>query len=230
LVVNAILWAGYPGQSGGTAIFDILSGKASPAGRLSTTQYPAGYTDQVPMTDMSLRPSSTNPGRTYKWYQETPVFEFGHGLHYTTFEVQWQRTPPTEYNIASLIANAPSDSPLDLALFDTFNITVQNTGQVTSDYVALLFINGTAGPAPYPNKQLVAYTRLHQIASGNTSNASLPVTLASIARADTAGDLWIYNGSYQLNVDTGNVLLTHQFELVGQPVQISQLPRDDSIA
>ncbi|KAG6896618.1 hypothetical protein C0992_007086 [Termitomyces sp. T32_za158] len=228
--VNAILWAGYPGQSGGTAIFDILSGKASPAGRLSTTQYPAAYTDQVPMTDMSLRPSSTNPGRTYKWYQGVPIFEFGHGLHYTTFDVRWKNTPSTEYNISSLISDAPSVSPLDLALLDTFNITVQNTGQVTSDYVALLFINGTAGPAPQPNKQLVAYTRLPQITGGNTRNASLSVTLGSIARADTAGDLWIYNGSYQLNIDTGPVRLTHQFELVGQPAQISQLPRDGSIA
>ncbi|KAG6872103.1 hypothetical protein C0995_012989 [Termitomyces sp. Mi166 len=224
--VNAILWAGYPSQSGGTAIFDILSGKASPAGRLSTTQYPAAYTDQVPMTDMSLRPSATNPGRTYKWYQGTPVFEFGHGLHYTTFNVGWQRTPPTQYDIASLIANASSASPLDLALFDTFDITVRNTGKVTSDYVALLFVNSTAGPAPHPNKQLVSYTRLHQIAGGSNSNASLSVTLGSIARVDTEGNLWIFDGSYQLNIDTGPVLLTHQFELVGQPVQISHWPQD----
>ncbi|KAG6901879.1 hypothetical protein C0995_007003 [Termitomyces sp. Mi166 len=227
--VNAILWAGYPGQSGGTAIFDILSGKASPAGRLSITQYPAAYTDQVPMTNMSLRPSATNPGRTYKWYQGTPVFEFGHGLHYTTFNVGWQRTPPTQYDIASLIANASSASPLDLALLDTFNISVQNTGEVTSDYVALLFVNGTAGPAPQPNKQLIAYTRLHEIAGGTTSNASLSVTLGSIARADTAGNLWVYNGSYQLNIDTGPVLLSHRLELVGQPAQISQLPQDETM-
>ncbi|KAG6896619.1 hypothetical protein C0992_007087 [Termitomyces sp. T32_za158] len=224
--INAILWAGYPGQSGGTAIFDILSGKVSPSGRLSTTQYPAAYTDQVPMTDMSLRPSSTNPGRTYKWYQGVPIFEFGHGLHYTTFDVQWQGTPPTEFEIASLVADAPSGDPLDLALFDTFNITVQNTGQVTSDYVALLFVNSTAGPAPHPNKQLVAYTRLHQIAGGSSSSASLSVTLGSIARADLQGNLWIYNGSYQLNVDTGPVLLTHQFELAGQPAQISRWPQN----
>ncbi|KAH0587169.1 hypothetical protein H2248_005978 [Termitomyces sp. 'cryptogamus'] len=224
--VNAILWAGYPSQSGGTAIFDILSGKASPAGRLSTTQYPAAYTDQVPMTDMSLRPSATNPGRTYKWYQGTPVFEFGHGLHYTTFNVQWQQTPPTQYDIASLISDASSNSPLDLATFDIFDITVQNTGKVTSDYVALLFVNSTAGPAPHPNKQLVSYSRLHQLAGGSNSSASLSVTLGSIARADTEGNMWIFNGSYQLNVDTGPALLTHQFDLVGQSVQITHWPQN----
>ena len=37
------------------------------------------------MTDMTLRPSATNPGRTYKWYTGTPVFEFGFGLSYASF-------------------------------------------------------------------------------------------------------------------------------------------------
>lgn len=55
--VDALLWAGYPGQDGGTAIVDVLLGKTAPAGRLPFTQYPAGYVDEVPMTDMALRPS-----------------------------------------------------------------------------------------------------------------------------------------------------------------------------
>lgn len=61
--VGALLWAGYPGQDGGTAIANILTGAAAPAGRLPVTQYPAAYTRQVRMTDMNLRPSgSSNPG------------------------------------------------------------------------------------------------------------------------------------------------------------------------
>ncbi|KAG6843961.1 hypothetical protein H0H87_011383 [Tephrocybe sp. NHM501043] len=223
--VNAILWAGYPGQSGGTAIFDVLSGKVSPAGRLSITQYPSAYTDQVAMTDMKLRSSASNPGRTYKWYQGTPIFEFGHGLHFTDFNVNWQRTPPSQYNIQSLIARAHGHGPLDLASLDTFDITVKNIGKVSSDYVALLFVNGTAGPAPHPNKQLVSYTRLHQITEGGSKSGSLAVTLGSIARADTAGNMWIHSGSYQLNVDVGSGLLSHRFELVGKSTQITTWPQ-----
>lgn len=49
--VSALLWGGYPGQDGGKAIFDILQGIVSPAGRLPTTQYPADYIAKVPMTD-----------------------------------------------------------------------------------------------------------------------------------------------------------------------------------
>ncbi|KAF5388179.1 hypothetical protein D9615_000074 [Tricholomella constricta] len=226
--VNAILWAGYPGQSGGTALFDILSGKASPAGRLPITQYPSDYVSQVAMTDMRIRPSDNNPGRTYKWYQGTPVYEFGHGLHFTTFDVKWQHPPPNRYDISRLVSSADKASPIDLATFDIFNIAVRNTGKVVSDYVALLFVSSAAGPAPHPNKQLVSYSRLHQIRGGNTSRASLAVTLGSIARADTAGNLWIYSGSYQLTVDTGPVLLTHRFELVGNSVQITHWPQNPS--
>ncbi|KAK3954320.1 glycoside hydrolase superfamily [Pseudoneurospora amorphoporcata] len=54
--ISSILWVGYPGQSGGTAVFDILTGKKAPAGRLPVTQYPAGYVDEVPLTEMGLRP------------------------------------------------------------------------------------------------------------------------------------------------------------------------------
>ncbi|RDB20458.1 putative exo-1,4-beta-xylosidase bxlB [Hypsizygus marmoreus] len=228
--INAILWAGYPGQSGGTALFDIITGKVAPSGRLPTTQYPAAYVNQVGMTDMSLRPSAANPGRTYRWYRDTPVFEFGHGLHFTTFDLKWDRIPSSRYDISRLIASATSSGgPLDIAVFDTFHITVKNTGRIASDYVALLFISGTGGPTPRPNKQLVSYSRLHQIKAGSTGKSQLAVTLGSIARADVKGNLWIFSGSYQLNVDTGPVLLTHRFELTGRSVQITQWPQNPAL-
>jgi beta-D-xylosidase 4 len=63
--ISATLWARYLGQDGGPAVFNILNGTHAPDGRLPVTQYPAHYVNDVPMTDMSLRPSSTNPGQTY---------------------------------------------------------------------------------------------------------------------------------------------------------------------
>jgi len=78
--VSAIIWAGYPGQSGGTAVLDVIRGKTAPAGRLPVTQYPAKYTDQIPLTSMALRPTAGQPGRTYRWYSDA-VLPFGYGLH-----------------------------------------------------------------------------------------------------------------------------------------------------
>jgi hypothetical protein len=86
--VSAILWAGYPGQSGGTAVLNAITGVSPPAGRLPVTQYPSSYTSQLPLTDMSLRPdpASGRPGRTYRWLpRNATVLPFGYGLHYTNF-------------------------------------------------------------------------------------------------------------------------------------------------
>ncbi|KAJ7606384.1 glycoside hydrolase family 3 protein [Mycena polygramma] len=225
--VSAILWGGYPGQSGGTAVVDILSGKASPAGRLPTTQYPASYVDAVPMTDMSLRPSSTNPGRTYKWYTGTPTYEFGTGLSYTSFSLAFADAPKASYDIQALISAGKSAAHLDLAPFDTFSVSVQNTGKVASDFVALLFVNTTAGPAPFPNKELVGYARAKGVGAGQTATAQLAVTLGSIARVGSDGSAWLYPGDYTLLVDVPTAI-THQFQLTGAQAQITEWPADPS--
>ena len=231
--MNAVVWGGYPGQSGGSALFDILTGKAAPAGRLTLTQYPAEYVNQVPMTDMTLRPSATNPGRTYKWYTGKPVFDFGFGLHYTTFSFAWSSgayvnasADTASYSIGELVARGNKSAAfLDLAPLDTFSVRVTNTGNVTSDYVALLFVSGTFGPAPHPNKQLVAFTRLHGLAPKESSVAELNVTLGAIARADESGAKWLYPGTYTLALDTTGEL-KRTFRLVGEAAKIEDWPKD----
>ena len=226
--VNALIWGGYPGQSGGTALFDILTGKTAPAGRLPITQYPAAYAEQVPMTDMTLRPSATNPGRTYKWYSGKPVFEFGFGLHYTTFAFGWASAPRRSFSIAQLVAHGRANAAfVDLAPLDTFAVRVRNTGRTTSDYVALLFVSGAFGPAPHPNKQLVAYTRLHGLAPGKSDVAELTVTLGAIARADESGVKWVYPGTYTVALDTTGEL-KHTFTLTGEAAKIADWPTDTS--
>jgi xylan 1,4-beta-xylosidase len=229
--IHALVWAGYPGQSGGTAIVDILTGKQAPSGRLPVTQYPANYVNEIPMTDMTVRPSATSPGRTYKWFTGQAVFPFGFGLHYTNFSLQWSQPPKATYNIQTLVEAASSSgaAPTDLALIDSaFELTVRNTGSVTSDYVALLFSNTTAGPAPAPLKQLVGYTRVKGIPAGGSATAQLNVTLGSIARVDENGNSVLYPGSYNVWVDTdinGQGSATGSFELTGSQQTISEWPQ-----
>lgn len=181
------------------------------------------------MADMSLRPSATSPGRTYMWYKGTPVFEFGLGLHYTTFALSWGKQPRDRYPSPPGLGSHPaSDKKLDLNTFDTFDVVVKNTGKVASDYAALLFVSGNAGPAPSPNKRLISYTRLHDIKPGSQQTASLKVTLGSIARADKDGNLWVYPGTYKLTVDIGaEQSLSHSFVVEGQASQISSWPKED---
>ncbi|KAJ7647119.1 glycoside hydrolase family 3 protein [Roridomyces roridus] len=214
--VNAIIWGGYPGQAGGSAIFDVLSGKVAPAGRLPLMQYPADFVNVIGMFDMGLRPNTTtgNPGRTYRWYTGKPIIDYGFGLHYTTFALQWQSTPAAVYDIGTLIKNAGSAAHLDLGAFDTFGVSVRNTGKVTSDFVALLFVKTTAGPPPYPNKSLIGYTRVHGVKGGTVATARISVALGAIARMDTNGNAWIYPGQYELSLDVPEQV-THRFVLTG---------------
>ncbi|KAG1764528.1 glycoside hydrolase family 3 protein [Suillus occidentalis] len=223
--VNALIWAGYPGQSGGKAVFDIISGKVAPAGRLPITQYPASYANEIPMTDMNLRPDSTSPGRTYIWYTGMPVYEFGYGEHYTIFSYEWVQAPTASYSIQALVDGGKYAAYLDVAPFATLAVGVTNAGNRTSDYVSLLFTSGTYGDAPYPNKILVSYARSSNIAPGTTAIAELPITLGNLARADTNGNFWLYPGSYELALDTSGVL-TSIFELTGIAARLTSFPQN----
>lgn len=178
------------------------------------------------MTDMALRPSASSPGRTYKWFTGTPVFDFGFGLHFTTFDLSWASSPPSSFAISDLTsqANQAGVSFTDLAPLFTFRVNVKNTGKIASDYVALLFSNTTAGPSPAPLKQLVSYTRVKSVAPGRTETAELKVTLGSIARVDEDGDSALYPGTYSIWVDTTKEIV-HSFELTGERAQIITWPQ-----
>ena len=215
--VNGLLWVGYPGQEGGRAIRDVLDGTWSVAGRLPVTQYPAAYINGLNMYNMNLRPSTGYPGRTYMWYTGTPVLPFGYGLHYSTFNFSWESTPATSYNIASLIDGAAGPYK-ELAPFATLVANVKNAASpanVASDYVGLLFISTTnGGPAPYPNKALVSYSRLHNISVGSTQSLTFNLNLTALTRADSQGNMYIYPGDYTLALDIDNAI-TFNFTLTG---------------
>ncbi len=85
---GSLIWSGYPGEFGGTAIASVIFREYNPGGRLPITFYPGSYVNEMSMLDMRMRPSNVSPGRTYKFYTGQPVYEFGYGLSYTTFSYQ----------------------------------------------------------------------------------------------------------------------------------------------
>ena len=224
--VSAIVWGGYPGQAGGDALLNVLTGRAAPAGRLPVTQYPAAFVDQVPMTDMDLRPnaSSGNPGRTYMWFDKATV-EFGFGMHYTKFSVAVpaQGNSNASWDIAALTGSC-REAHLDLCTFTDVTLSVRNAGAVASDYVALGFIAGDYGPAPHPRKQLVAYERLFNISAGATATAKLNLTLGSLGRHDEMGNLVLYPGRYSFFVDVPTAAAWN-FTLTGDQAVLDHWPQ-----
>jgi beta-D-xylosidase 4 len=226
--VSALLWGGYPGQDGGVAIMDIITGKVAPAGRLPQTQYPASYNHEVPMTDMTLRPGPNNPGRTYRWYNGTAVFEFGHGLHYTSFSASITSPMRKSYAIPDLIASCGNSSNFLRCPFTSLPLQVEvtNTGNTTSDYVTLAYVSGSFGPLPHPKKSLVAYQRLFSLPSRGYGTAKLNLTLSSLARVDKKGNTVLYPGNYSLLVDN-KPLIRVDFALTGDQVVLDKWPQPD---
>jgi len=217
--VSSVLWASWPGQDGGTAVMQIISGMKSPAGRLPVTQYPANYT-ALPMTDMSLRPNSSNPGRTYRWYPN-PVQAFGTGLHYTSFKAVIANYSAS-LSIQTLLGGCENTNP-DTCALEPLPISVVNTGNRTSDFVALVFAASQAGPKPYPIKSLAAYGRLRNVTSGQTSTAALNWTLGSLARHDEQGNTVLYPGNYTLMLDQPTQMTTNLI-LTGDAVILDKWP------
>ncbi|KAJ5146705.1 uncharacterized protein N7443_001690 [Penicillium atrosanguineum] len=229
--VNALVWGGYPGQSGGQALLDIITGKRAPAGRLTTTQYPAKYALDFPATDMNLRPSGDNPGQTYIWYTGKPVFEFGHGLFYTTFKVSLARSRSlsngSSYDIVDLLSRSHEGyNAVEQLPFLNFTVSVTNTGSVLSDYTAMLFANTTAGPKPLPNKWLVGFDRLGSLKSHSSQAMAIPVSLDNVARTDSLGNRIVYPGKYELALNNERSVVL-SFTLTGDETVISKWPLDE---
>jgi beta-D-xylosidase 4 len=221
--VKAILWAGYPGQDGGTAVMNLITGLASPAGRLPVTVYPSSYTNQAPYTNMAMRSSSSYPGRTYRWYKDA-VFPFGHGLHYTDFSVAPQDFPTT-FSIADLLASCKgSVTYLELCPFPSLSVSVTNTGSRASDYVVLGFLAGDFGPSPRPIKSLATYKRVFDVQPGKTQMAELDWKLESLARVDDKGNRVLYPGTYTLLLDQPT-LANITFTLTGEETVLDQWPQ-----
>ena len=77
--VKAIIESWYPGEEGGNAIADVIFGNYNPAGRLPVTFYKS-VSDLPPFEDYNMKE------RTYRYFSGTPLYEFGYGLSYTTFQ------------------------------------------------------------------------------------------------------------------------------------------------
>lgn len=225
--IGGLLWGGYPGEDGGVAILDVITGKQAPAGRLPLTQYPASYLVNTSMTNMALRADSATgfSGRTYRWYEGEAVFPYGFGLHYTTFTAEMALPGNvSSIDIGSLTTQCSGVAYLDLCPFASVPVTIQNTGDVTSDYAALLFVSGEFGPTPYPRKTLVSYAKAHNITGDSSGSVTIDVTLGSLARVDENGNRVLYPGTYQLMLDLEPGLATVEFTLTGAEKILDEWP------
>jgi beta-glucosidase len=139
--VGAVIDAWYAGEEGGDAIADVLFGDANPAGRLPLT-FPV-FEGQLPL---SYNHKPTGRGDDYVDLTGQPLFPFGFGLSYTTFEY------------SGLAIDA---TPMSATSTATVHCTVTNTGTRTGDEVVQLYIRDVLASVARPVIELKGFERVH---------------------------------------------------------------------
>jgi len=197
---NAILEAWLPGEEGGHAVADILFGERNPGGKLPVT-FPRSV-GQIPIF-YNAKPS----GMKSNWYVDyvsekvTPLYSFGHGLSYTTFE----------YSDLSIDRKQAGGG-------ETVNISlkVRNTGNMAGDEVVQLYVRDEFACVPRPVKELKGYRRIHLGANEECAlTFHLPVDQLAFYDADLklcleAGRILVMVGS-----SSEDIRLNGEFEIAG---------------
>ncbi len=177
--VNAILESWYPGEEGGTAIAQTLSGANNPAGRLPVTFY-TGIDQLPPFEDYAMK------GRTYRYFEGKPLYPFGYGLSYTTFSYRGLRLPKKAINAGDpLIAE----------------LTVTNTGKREGDEVVQLYLSFPNLPGA-PLRALRGFTRV-RLKPGESQNVRFELKDRDLSMVTEAGDPIIAEGKYSLSIGGG---------------------------
>ncbi|KAH8502535.1 hypothetical protein H0E87_014004 [Populus deltoides] len=183
--IKSILWVGYPGEEGGNAIADVIFGKYNPGGRLPLTWHEADYVDMLPMTSMPLRPidSLGYPGRTYKFFNGSTVYPFGHGLSYTQFTYKltssirsldikldkYQYCHDLGYKNDSFKPSCPAIRVDDSQYNDQFEfeVEVQNAGSKDGSEVVIVYAKPPEGIDATYIKQVIGFKRVFVPAGGS---------------------------------------------------------------
>ncbi|MFJ4695670.1 glycoside hydrolase family 3 C-terminal domain-containing protein [Streptomyces sp. NPDC088766] len=174
--LSAVLWTAHGGQAAGTALARVLAGDVSPAGRLPQTWY-AGDADLPDLLDYDV----IGARQTYLYFEGDPLFPFGHGLSYASF------------GYADLAVRVGEDSV-------RVSFTVTNTGEVTADEVAQLYVRAVDPSVPRPRRELLAHQRV-TLAPGARTELSFEVALSAFAFWDVARGGWRREpGAYDLLV------------------------------
>jgi beta-glucosidase len=197
---SAILEAWLPGEEGGAAVAEILFGNASPGGKLPLT-FPRSA-GQLPIY-YNAKPTGTKS----HWYGDyvsekvTPLYPFGHGLSYTSFEYR---------DLTVGKQQATVGDTLDISL------KVQNTGSVPADEVIQLYTHEGYVSTPRPVKELKGYARI-TLRPGETRLVTFHLPVNQLAFYNNDLELVLEPGTVEIMLGSSSedIRLRGNFEILG---------------
>jgi beta-glucosidase len=176
-IVDAIVFVWYPGQEGGRAVADVLFGDHAPSGRLPIT-FPKSVDQLPPFDDYSMA------DRTYRYASWEPLFPFGFGLSYTTFEYR-------QLSLAKAAITA--GTALD------FKVTLANTGAATGEEVVQVYLTDLAASAPVARHNLVEFRRV-LLQPGEVREMSFTLSPDAMMFVGEDGEAYLEPGQFRLEV------------------------------
>ncbi|MDB5110268.1 MAG: hypothetical protein JWR67_1382 [Mucilaginibacter sp.] len=193
--VNGLLEAWYPGEEGGNAVADIISGKYNPSGKLPITFY-KNTASLPPFDDFDI-----TRGRTYMYQKTKPGYPFGFGLSYTTFKTK--------------LENAYQK---DLALHVT--ASVENTGKKEGAEVVQLYMSYSGDRSRgFPAKQLKGFQKVF-LKPGEKKRVQFIIKPEDIAFYDNDLNWKIFPGKYHVGVgnSSNHIVSSTAFEFKNETI------------
>ena len=200
---DAILEAWLPGEEGGNAVADVIFGDVNPGGKLPLT-FPRSV-GQLPLLYHS-KPS----GKKSNWYGDytdsrvTPLFPFGHGLSYTTFEY-------TDFSKSA--EKATIGETLEISF------TLKNVGDLSGEEVVQLYVHDLFASSPRPAKELKGYHRL-ALSPGESKRVTFEMKVDQCAFYNQDLNLVLEPGTIDVMIGSSSedIRLSGEFEIVGPGV------------
>lgn len=197
--VPAVLWTSHAGQETGNALADVLFGDRNPAGRLTQTWYSSAG-DLPEITDYDI----LRNGTTYQYYDGDPLYAFGHGLSYTTFE----------YSRLRLSSSTMKGRPV------TLSVDVTNTGDRAGDEVVQLYTHQRSSRDPQPLRSLRGFERV-SLEPGQTQTVRFVLRPADLAHWDVTRGRWVVESSVEdlmVGAASDDIRARARLQVVGEKI------------
>ena len=172
---DALIQAWYPGQGGAQALSEVLFGDYNPSGKLPVTFY-ASNDDLPDFLDYSME------NRTYRYFRGTPLYAFGYGMSYTTFQYGKGKLSKSSMKVDGKV---------------TLTVPVTNTGKREGEEIVQVYVKALDYPEA-PIKSLKGFTKL-KLAPGETRKATITLDGEAFEYYDPSIDeLSTRPGRYQI--------------------------------
>jgi beta-glucosidase len=169
----------WDGEEGGTAVADVLFGDYNPSGRMPYTVYPNDR-GLPPMNEYDI-----SKGFTYMYYGGKPLFAFGHGLSYTSYDYS---------NLKISSAQVPGNGKVQI------QVDVKNSGQLAGEEVAQLYVHNRDSKLVQPKEQLQGFERVN-LKPGETKTVHFSMPVEQLSYWDTDKHEYVINpGTFEVMI------------------------------